>query len=69
MWNILGNATEMFVYSAVYVLITLVSVKVVGAIFTSDFEKRISDEGNVALSIICASVFIGLALLLSSVVR
>jgi hypothetical protein len=69
MWKLLGNVVEMFVYSAVYMIIVLVSVKIVGALFSTDFEKKISEEGNVGLSLICACIFIGLAILLSTIVR
>ncbi len=64
-----GNVTEMFVYSAVYMTIVLISLKIVGAMFSPDFEKKIADEGNIGLAIICACVFVGFALLLSSIVR
>jgi ABC-type transport system involved in multi-copper enzyme maturation permease subunit len=64
MWKILGNIIEMFVYSAVYMIIVLV-----GATFSTDFEKKISEEGHIGLSLICACVFIGFAILLSSLVR
>jgi hypothetical protein len=69
MWKVLGNVIEMFVYSAIYIIITLVAVKIVGATFTSDLEKKVSEEANLALSIICAALLIGLAILLSSIVR
>jgi uncharacterized membrane protein YjfL (UPF0719 family) len=69
MMKVFGNVIEMFVYSAVYMIIVLVSVKIIGAIFTSDFEKKISEENNIALSIICACILIGIALLLAAVVR
>jgi hypothetical protein len=69
MWKLLGNIVEMFVYSAVYMIIALVSVKIVGAIFSTDFEKKISEEGNIGLSLICACIFIGLAVLLATIVR
>jgi len=69
MWKMLGNVAEMFIYSAVYMIIMLVSVKVVGSIFSVDFEKKISDEGNMGLAIICAGLFIGVAVLLSSIIR
>jgi hypothetical protein len=69
MWKILGNVIEIFVYSAVYMIVALVSVKIAGAVFAADFEKKIADEGNLGLAIICACIFIGLALVLSSVVR
>jgi hypothetical protein len=69
MWKLLGNIVEMFVYSAVYMIIVLVSMKIIGAIFSTDFERKISEEGNVGLSLICACIFIGLAILLSNIVR
>jgi len=69
MWKLLGNVVEMFVYSAVYLIIVLVSLKVVGATFSTDFEKKISEEGNIGLSLICAAVFLGFAVLLSALVR
>jgi hypothetical protein len=69
MWKMLGNMVEMFVYSAIYMVIALVALKIVGSIFSADFEKKIADEGNMGLSIICASIFIGIALLFSSILR
>lgn len=68
MWKVLGNIIEMFVYSAAYILIALVAFKIVGATLASDFEKKISEEGNLALSVISAGLFVGLALLLAAVV-
>ena len=44
MTKVLGNVIEMFVYAAVYMIIVLVSVKIIGAIFTTDFEKKIAEE-------------------------
>ena len=69
MWKMIGNVIEMFVYSAIYMIIVLISLKIVGAIFSTDFEKKIADEGNIGLSIICACVFIGIALVISSIIR
>ena len=69
MWRILGNIVEIFVYATVYMIIVLVSLKVVGATISSDFERRIAEEGNVGFSLICAALFIGMALLVSSVLR
>ena len=69
MWNILGNIIEMCVYSTVYLVIVLVVLKIVGATFSTDFEKKISEEGNIGLAIICACLFIGIAILLSTVVK
>lgn len=68
MWKVLGNIIEMFVYSAAYILIALVAFKIVGATLASDFEKKISEDGNLALSVISAGLFVGLALLLAAVV-
>jgi hypothetical protein len=53
----------------VYIILALVAVKVIGATFTTDFEKKISEENNFALALICASLFTGLAILLSAIVR
>ena len=69
MWKLVGNVIEMFVYSAIYMIIVLVAVKIVGSVFSTDFERKISDEGNIALAIICGCIFIGTALLLASVIR
>lgn len=69
MWRVVGNITEAFVYSAVYIIIVLVATKIMGSVFASDFEKKISEENNLGLALICAALFIGLALLLSSVIR
>ena len=69
MWKILSNIIEMFTYSAVYMIIVLVSLKIVGSTFSTDFEKKISEDGHIGLSLICACVFIGFAILLSSLVR
>ena len=69
MWKMLNNVIEMFVYSAVYIVIALVSLKIFGAALTSEFEKKISDDSNLSLSVICAGLLIGLSLLLASVVR
>lgn len=69
MWKLVSNVIEMFVYSAVYMIIALVAVKIVGSVFSTDFEKRISEEGNTGLAVICAGIFIGLALLLASIIR
>jgi uncharacterized membrane protein YjfL (UPF0719 family) len=69
MWKILGNIIEMCVYSTVYMIIVLVALKIVGATFSTDFEKKISEEGNTGLAIICACLFIGIAILVSTVVK
>jgi hypothetical protein len=69
MWKILSNIIEMFIYSSVYMIIVLVSLKIVGSTFSTDFEKKISEDGHIGLSLICACVFIGFAILLSSLVR
>ena len=68
MWKILGNIIEMCVYSTVYMIIVLVVLKIVGATFSTEFEKKISEDGNTGLAIICACLFIGIAILLSAVV-
>lgn len=69
MGKVLSNVIEMFVYSAIFLIIALVSMKVFGAALTSEFEKKISDDGNMALSIVCAGLLIGLSMLLASIIR
>jgi hypothetical protein len=69
MWKVLGNIIEMFVYSAVFIIIILISLKIVGSTFSTDFEKKISEEGNIGLSLICAAMFIAVGLLMASIVR
>ncbi|HBE45019.1 MAG TPA: hypothetical protein DDW17_06105 [Deltaproteobacteria bacterium] len=68
MWKVVSNIIEIFVYSAVYVIIVMVSLKIIGSTFSTDFEKKIVNEGNVGLALIGASLFIGLAILLASII-
>jgi Ca2+/Na+ antiporter len=68
MWVMLGKVLEMFVYSAVYMIIAMVSLKIMGASFFADFEKKIADENSLSVSLVCAATLIGLALILSSVI-
>jgi hypothetical protein len=69
MWKVLGNIVEIFVYSAVYMIIVLVALKIVGSTFSTDFERKVSEEGNVGLSLICAALCIAFALILASIIR
>jgi uncharacterized membrane protein YjfL (UPF0719 family) len=67
MWKVLANSVEMLIYAAVFIILSLIAVKIVGATFTTDFEKKIADENNLALAIIVASLFIGLAVIVASI--
>jgi hypothetical protein len=67
MWKVLANSVEMLIYAAVFIILSLVAVKIVGATFTTDFEKKIADDNNMALAIIVASLFIGLAIIVASI--
>ena len=69
MWRMVGNIVEMFVYASVYLIVVLVATKIVGASFSADFEKKISEEGNLGPSLICAAICIGIAILFASVIR
>jgi len=69
MWRMLGNIVEMFIYASVYLIVILIATKVVGASFSADFEKKISDEGNLGYALICAAICIGMAILFASVIR
>jgi len=69
MWKVLVTAIEMLIYASIYIIFALVAVKIVTSTFATDFEKKISDENNVALAIICASLFLGIAILLASITK
>lgn len=68
MWKLFGNIVEMFIYASAYMLISMIALKIVAAAFLPDLERKLA-ENNTAFSLVCASVFIGLALVLSSVLR
>jgi len=68
MWKVLANSVEMLIYAAIFIILSLIAVKIVGATFTTDFEKKISDENNIALAVIVASLFIGLAIIIASII-
>ncbi len=65
MWKVLANSVEMLIYTAVFIILSLIAVKIVGATFSTDFEKKIADENNMALAVIVASLFIGLAIIVA----
>jgi hypothetical protein len=44
MWKIFGNIIEMFIYASVYLLIAIVAAKIAAAAFSSDFERRITEN-------------------------
>jgi len=69
MWRMLGNIVEMFVYASVYLIVVLIATKIVGASFSGDFERKISEEGSLGYSLICAAIYIGMAILLASVIH
>ncbi|OPY70509.1 MAG: hypothetical protein A4E57_00512 [Syntrophorhabdaceae bacterium PtaU1.Bin034] len=68
MWKILGNIVEMFVYASVYMIIAMVAMRIVTAGLPPESEKQTSESG-IAYALIFASLFIGMALLLSAVIR
>ena len=67
MWKVLANSVEMLIYAAVFIILSLIAVKIVGATFTTDFEKKIAHDNNTALAIVVASMFIGLAIIVTSI--
>jgi hypothetical protein len=69
MWKVLANAVEMLIYAAVYIILALIAVKVIGATFTTDFEKKISEENNFALALHMRVPLHGSAILLSAIVQ
>jgi hypothetical protein len=68
MWKILGNVIEILIYASVYMLITMVAMKIVAASLSSDFERKVT-ENSTGLSLILVAVFIGMALIVSTVIR
>lgn len=67
MWKVLVNSVEILIYATVFIILSLVAAKIAGATFTTDFEKKIADENNIALAIIVASLFIGLSIIVASI--
>jgi hypothetical protein len=59
----------MLVYASVYLIVVLVATKIMGASFSADFERKISEDGNLGYSLICAAICIGMAILLASIIR
>jgi hypothetical protein len=68
MWKMIGNIVEMFMYGSVYMIICLIAVKIAAASLSADFEKRVS-ENSLAFGLVFAAIFVGLAIVLSSVMR
>jgi hypothetical protein len=68
MWKILGNIIEILIYASVYMLITMVAMKLVTANLSSDLERKVPENG-MGFSLILAAVFIGMALIVSTVIR
>jgi uncharacterized membrane protein YjfL (UPF0719 family) len=67
-WRIAGNIVEMFTYAAVYLIISLVAMKIVAASLSSETEKQISDN-NIAIGLVFAAVFVGVAIVISTVIQ
>jgi hypothetical protein len=68
MLKILGNIAEMFVYASVYLFISMIAMKIVAAGLSSDLSKHVT-EGSMSFSVIMAALCIGIALILSTVIR
>jgi len=68
MWHVLATVVEMFVYASVYMIIAIVGLKILGASVSPEFEKRLS-QSDFGPSLICASLFIGITLVLVAVIR
>lgn len=69
MWKIISNIIEIFIYAGVYLVVSIVALKIFGASLSSEFEKKIANEGNIGLSIVCGCLLIGIALIVSLVFR
>jgi uncharacterized membrane protein YjfL (UPF0719 family) len=66
--KILGNIVEMFIYASVYMIIVMIALKIVAAVISPDFEKKVS-ENDIGFSLILAALFVGMGLVLSAVIR
>jgi hypothetical protein len=68
MWRILGTIIEMFIHGSVCLLIAIIAVRIVGASLLSDSEYRMP-KNTLGFSLILAAVFIGMAIILSTVIK
>jgi hypothetical protein len=68
MLKILGNIAEMFLYASVYLFISMIALKIVATGLSSDLGKQ-ATEGSIGFSIIMAALCIGIAIMLSTVIR
>ncbi len=67
MLKTLSNIVEMVVYASVYLLISMVALKIVGAGFASGHDKPPSENSNSFL--VVAALLIGIAIVISTVIR
>lgn len=69
MIKVLENVVAMFVYGAAYLIIIIIAAKIVGATITQQYEKKIADDNNTGLAVMMAGFYVGMAILLASIIR
>lgn len=65
----LENVVAMFVYGAAYLVIILIAAKIVGATIAPHYEKIIAEDGNTGIAVMMAGFYVGMAILLASIIR
>jgi hypothetical protein len=68
MYRTLSNIIEMLVYTSVYLLISMMALKIVTTGLRGEHEKWVSEKEN-RLPLIAAALFIGIAIVVSAVIR
>lgn len=69
MRELIGNIIEIIIYGILFIFLALISLKIIGSIFSSDFEREIKENKNIGLSIILSSLLLALAILFLSIIR
>ena len=57
-----------FIYGLIGIVLTIAGYKIFDWITPMDVEKELSERQNIAVAIVCASVILGIALVISSAI-
>jgi hypothetical protein len=69
MMGVFWSIVQLIVYSVLFIFLVVLALKIVGSIFSANFEKEIVENRNIGLSLILSSLLIALAILFSSVIK
>lgn len=69
MREVVWNLLQLFAYWVLFLFLLIISLKIIGSIFSPNFEKEITENRNLGLSFIVCSLFIAIAILFSSIIR